>query len=160
LETVKDLIGETVGIRTWVVEAGKVYSGKKLFQEVVRPNIGNSLKICDPYTSARTLDFLTNIGRRCKVFLLTQTIDNKGNFQRELKDFQKEFTEIDIEVKIFSKSTLHDRYMISDDAAWSIGASLKDLGNKDTIITRLGDEIKYALEEMFEKRWNESAPLV
>ena len=156
LKTVKDLIGETVGIRTWVIEAGKVYSGKKLLQEIVLPNISSSLCICDPYVSARTLDFINGIGHKCKISLLTQTIHEKANFQRELTDFRKEFPQIEIEVRLFAKTTLHDRYMISDDSAWSIGSSLKDLGNKDTLVTRLGEEVKFALNEIFEKRWNES----
>src|SRR3989339_2095628 len=101
LKSLKDLIGETVGIRTWVIEAGKVYSGKKLLQEIVQPNIGSSLCICDPYVSARTLDFLNSIGHKCKVSLLTQSLQDKSNFQRELKDFQKEFLEIEIEVRLF-----------------------------------------------------------
>jgi hypothetical protein len=89
--------------------------------------------------------------------LLTQSISDKGTFQRELKDFQKEFPEIEVEVRIFPpKTTLHDRYMLSNDAAWSIGSSLKDLGNKDTLVTRLGDEIRFALAEVFEKRWLDS----
>jgi hypothetical protein len=49
--------------------------------------------------------------------------------------------------------------MISDGAAWSIGSSLKDLGNKDTTITRLGDEVKFTIQEIFEKRWQDSVPL-
>jgi hypothetical protein len=159
LKSVKDLIGETVSVRTWVIEAGKVYSGKKLLQEIVVPNIGTSLYICDPYIGARTLDFINNIGHKCKIQLLTQTIQEKSNFERELNDFKKEFPEIEIEVRIFSKTSLHDRYMISDGAAWSIGSSLKDLGNKDTLVTRLGNEVKFALTEVFENRWLESVPL-
>ena len=160
LKAVKDLVGDTVGVRTWVIEAGKVYSGKKLFQEVVLSSVGSSLKICDPYCGARTIDLLSGIGHNCRVMILTQSIETKGSFQRELEDFQKEYSGIDIEVRVFSASTLHDRYAISDDNCWSIGSSLKDLGNKDTIVTKLGDEIRYALEEMFEERWKRSSPLV
>ena len=159
LKSVKDLIGEPVGIKTWVIEAGKVYSGKKLLQEIVRPHVGSFLKICDPYLGARTLDFINDIDHKCKVKLLTQTVENKGNFQRELKDFQREYPDIEVAVRVYSKSTLHDRYMISDGSVWSIGSSLKDLGNKDTIVTRLGEEVEFALEEMFERRWQESTPL-
>lgn len=158
LKSVKDIIGDTLGNRTYVIEAGKVYSGKKLLQEVIKPDIGNSLKLCDPYIGARTIDFL-NIDHKCKIQILTQTIENKGNFQRELNDFKKEFPEISIEVRVYSKNMLHDRYMISDEAVWSIGSSLKDLGNKDTIINKLGEELKFALEEIFDKRWQESTPL-
>ena len=157
LKTVKDVIGDTLGNRTYVIEAGKVFSGKKLLQETMKPYIGSTLRLCDPYISARTLDFL-NIDHKCKVQILTQVIENKTNFQRELSDFQKEYKDIEVEVRVFSKNNLHDRYMISNDAVWSIGSSLKDLGNKDTIVSRLGDELKFALEEIFEKRWNDSAP--
>ena len=159
LKTVKDLIGESIGVKTWLIEAGRVYSGKKLLQEILYNNIGSYVKLCDPYVSARTLDFLSNIDKKCKVSILTQTIENKGNFERELKDFIKEFPLIEIEVKIYSTSALHDRYLITDDSVWSIGSSLKDLGKKDTIVSKLGDEIKFALQETFEKRWQESQPL-
>jgi len=63
----------------------------------------------------------------------------------------KEFPSIEIEVRIFNEKTLHDRYIISNGNCWSIGSSLKDLGNKDTIITKLEDEVRYAIEEIFEK---------
>lgn len=157
LKLVKDIIGDTLGNRTYVIEAGKVFSGKKLLQEVIKPHIGSILKLCDPYISARTLDFL-NVDHKCKVQILTQVVNSKANFQRELSDFKKEYKDIDIEVRIFTKNNLHDRYMISDDTVWSIGSSLKDLGNKDTIVSKLGEELKFALEEVFEKRWQDSTP--
>ena len=126
---------------------------------MVRSHIGSHLKLCDPYISARTLDFINNIEHKCSVKLLTQVIENKSNFERELKDFEKEYPNIEVEVRVYSKTTLHDRYMLSDDSVWSIGTSLKDLGNKDTIVSKLGDEVKFALEEMFEKRWLEASNL-
>jgi hypothetical protein len=156
LKIVKELVGEIEGTKTFLIEAGKVYSGKKLLQEILANNIGTSMNICDPYIGSRTLDFLTIITKKCKVSILTQTIENKNNFERELKDFKKEFSQIDVEVRVYSKSALHDRYIITDDSVWSVGASLKDLGNKDTIISKLGDEVKDALSETFEKRWQES----
>ena len=159
LKRVKDLLGYEIGARTWLIESGKVYSGKKLFQQVVLSNIGLQLKICDPYCGVRLLDVLSEIKGKCKVFLLTQTIVEKRKFQRELKDFMKEHPEIEIEVRIFNERKLHDRYIISDGNCWAIGSSLKDLGNKDTIITKLGNEVKYALEEIFEKRWKNATPL-
>lgn len=159
LKAVKDLIGETLGVKTWLIEAGKVYSGKKLLQEILYQNIGSYMNICDPYIGARTLDFLSIIDKKCKVNILTQTIENRNNFERELKDFKKEFPLIEIEVRIYSTSALHDRYLITDDSVWSVGSSLKDLGNKDTIVSKLGDEIKFALQETFEKRWQDSQPL-
>lgn len=158
LKAVKDLLGETIGVKTWLIESGKVYSGKKLFQEVVMSKIGSIAKICDPYCGTRTLDLMREIKQKCKIFLLTQAIEQKETFRRELKDFEKEFQHLEIEVRVFDGKTLHDRYIISDGNCWSIGSSLKDLGNKDTTITKLEDEVKYAIEEMFDKRWQEAKP--
>lgn len=159
LKAVKDTLGETIGVKTWLIESGRVYSGKKLFQEIVIPKIGSTAKICDPYCGTRILDLISGIKQKCKIFLLTQVIEKKVTFKRELKDFAKEFQHLKIEVRIFNGKTLHDRYIISDDNCWSIGSSLKDFGNKDTTITKLEDEVRYAIEEMFDKRWQEATPL-
>jgi len=158
LKAVKDTLGETIGVKTWLIESGKVYSGKKLFQEIVMSKKGSTAKICDPYCGTRTLDLIRGIKQKCKIFLLTQAIEQKETFRRELKDFAKEFQHLEIEVRVFNGKTLHDRYIISDGNCWSIGSSLKDLGNKDTTITKLEDEVRYAVEEMFDKRWQEAKP--
>jgi hypothetical protein len=155
LKAVKDLIGDTLSNRTYIIQAGKVFSGKRLLQEIIQNEIGMNLKLCDPYIGSRTLDFI-NIDKKCAIRILTQTIENKTNFQRELADFRREYPAITVEVKIYSKNALHDRYMLSDTTVWSIGSSLKDLGNKDTIINQLGQEVFSALEQMFETRWQES----
>lgn len=156
LKTVKELVGEVEGVKSILIEAGKMYSGKKLLQQILSNNIGSFMNICDPYIGARTLDFLSIIKKKCKVNILTQKIENKNSFERELKDFKKEFPLIEVEVRVYSSSALHDRYIITDDSVWSVGASLKDLGNKDTIISKLGDEVKFALQETFEKRYQEA----
>jgi hypothetical protein len=158
LKEVKDMLGETIGVKIWLIESGKVYSGKKLFQEIVTSKIGSTAKICDPYCGLRTLDLIMGIKKECRISLLTQTIEQKEAFRRELKDFAKEFQHLKVEVRIFEGKTLHDRYIISDDDCWSIGSSLKDFGNKDTIIMKLEDEVRYAIEEMFDKRWQEATP--
>jgi hypothetical protein len=158
LKTVKDMLGESIGAKTWLIESGKVYSGKKLFQEIVMSKIGSSAKICDPYCGTRILDLISGIKQKCEIFLLTQVIEQKESFKRELVDFSKEFQHLKIEVRIFKGKMLHDRYIISDGNCWSIGSSLKDFGSKDTTITKLEDEVRYAIEEMFDKRWQEATP--
>lgn len=158
LKEVKGMLGETIGAKTWLIEAGKVYSGKKLFQEIVMSKIGSTAKICDPYCGTRIFDLISGIQHKCGIFLLTQAIEQKQSFKRELVDFSKEFQHLKIDVRIFNGKALHDRYIISDGNCWSIGSSLKDFGNKDTTITKLEDEVKYAIEEMFDKRWQEATP--
>jgi hypothetical protein len=68
---------------------------------------------------------------------------------------QKE-TGIVIEVKVNNK--IHDRYLITGDKCWSFGASIKDLGNKDTTIREIS-EVTESMEEMFLERWKESPDL-
>jgi hypothetical protein len=147
LKEVKDTLGETIGVKTWLIESGKVYSGKKLFQEIVMSKIGSAAKICDPYCGTRILDLISGIKQNCKISLLTQVIEQKETFKRELQDFAKEFQHLKIEVRIFNGKTLHDRYIISDGNCWSIGSSLKNFGNKDTTITKLEGEVRYAIEK-------------
>ena len=89
LKTVKELVGEVVGVKTILIEAGKHYSGKKLLQKILFKNIGSFMNICDPYIGTRTLDFLTIIDKKCKVNILTQTIENKNVFEKRVKRFQK-----------------------------------------------------------------------
>jgi hypothetical protein len=160
LKTVKDMLGESIGAKTWLIESGKVYSGKKLFQEIVMSKIASSAKICDPYCGTRILDLISEIKQKCTISLLTQLVEQEATFKRELKDFAKEFQHLKIEVRVFNGKNLHDRYIISDGNCWSIGSSLKDLGNRDTTITKLEDEVRYAIEEMFDKRWREATPFI
>jgi hypothetical protein len=53
---------------------------------------------------------------------------------------------------------IHDRYLISGDRCWSFGTSIKDLGNKDSIIREIS-EIVYTLRGVFDERWNEAQTL-
>lgn len=158
LKATKNILGETIGVKTWLIESGKVYSGKKLFQELVMSKIQSTAKICDPYCGTRILDLMSGIEQKCNILLLTQTIEKKETFKRELNDFAKEYKHLKITVRIFDSKTLHDRYIISNGHCWSIGSSLKNLGNRDTTITKLEDEVRYAIEEMFDKRWRKATP--
>jgi hypothetical protein len=159
LKATKALITDTVGTSTWFIESGKAFSGKKLFKEIVLSAVGSYMKICDPYCGVRILDLLSEISENCKISLLTQTVEKEAQFKRELADFKKELPNIDIEVRIFATNKLHDRYIITESTCWSIGSSLKDLGNKDTLVTKLTDEIRQAIEETFEARWKISNPI-
>ncbi len=121
-----------------LIQAGKIYSGKRAIEALVFKRIGSYIKLCDPYCGTKTLDIIGNIPHKCEIFLLTQNIDKKENFKRDLADFEKEFRDLKIQIKVFSSKVLHDRYLITNDYCWSIGASLKDFGNKDTSISQNG----------------------
>jgi hypothetical protein len=59
------------------------------------------------------------------------------------------------EIKINKK--IHDRFIICGDMCWSIGSSIKDLGNKDTIVREI-NEVAFSLRHLFLQRWDEGEP--
>ena len=65
--------------------------------------------------------------------------------------FEREYG-IKVEIRINKK--IHDRFIIAGNKCWHIGTSIKDLGNKDTIIKDLS-EVCDSLRYLFEERWNE-----
>ncbi len=74
----------------------------------------------------------------------------------KLKDYQRSFkkeTEINVEIKINKK--IHERFLICGKKCWSIGSSIKDLGNKDAIIKEV-TEVLESLRELFVERFNGS----
>jgi len=158
LKVVKDLLAQSMGAKVWLIEAGATYSGKKLFKEIVLSKPSSIIKICDPYCGVKLLDLLSEIKGNCKVHVLTQTIERKEKFKRELEDFKREFQNIEIEIRVFEDNKLHDRYIITETDYLSVGISIKDIGKKDALITKLPDEVKYALEEIFNKRWQSAKP--
>lgn len=157
LKRVKDLLGSEMGVKTWIIKSGKPYTEKRHFQDAILSELKGLIKICDPYCGLRTLDLLSNIKSECEILFLTQIIENEKKFLRDLKDFEKEFPHIKIKIKIHKGRKLHDRYMICDEKCWIIGQSLKDIGKKDAIIIEL--EKLQALNEIFDKRWNEATIL-
>ena len=52
------------------------------------------------------------------------------------------------------KHTFHDRFIIIDDLVWSIGSSLKDIGNYHTTIYRLEGDLPGQVIDEFQKGWN------
>jgi len=60
---------------------------------------------------------------------------------------------ITIEVKVNQK--IHDRFIISGKQCWSIGSSIKDLGNKDTTIREIS-EVVTSMKALFFERWTET----
>lgn len=52
------------------------------------------------------------------------------------------------------KHTFHDRFIIIDNFVWSIGSSLKDIGNYHTTIYRLEGDLPDQVIDEFKKGWN------
>ena len=122
------------------------------------------MDVFNPYLSARTLDVLSNYSGK-EINILT-SIDNlrpqdKSQFIREYKDFKKENSKI--EIKDYSSSELHDRYILSKNFLIILGHGIKDLGNRDSFAIVLDKKVSTniieSLTEVFDRRWKQSTSL-
>ncbi len=132
---------------------------RRKLEDLVSKLKGKELKICDPYYGLNTLGVLEEIvrsGHRVK-FLSHKTNENVTKFNKELTYLKKHYPK-KIELRIYPKKELHDRYILCDDAFLIVGQGIKDLGNKESLVVviedRFGKETRKLLEKTFFERWN------
>lgn len=157
LKRIEQVFGQVGKMPVHVIKSGENISAIKLFEEFLASQIGDSdLLLCDSHISSSTLFPFTVLKGKIKSFkVLTANIYDSDKFKDYRKKMSKELG-IQIEVKINQK--IHERYIISKGKCWSIGSSIKDFGNKDTILKEIS-EVVASMKELFELRWNEGTSL-
>jgi hypothetical protein len=96
---------------------------------IVDAFIGTSLLI--------TLRSLTVPAVSVKVLTIAKNL--KPDFRLELTAFKKQVTNVTIEIR--TTGAFHDRFIVIDDAAfYHVGASIKDVGGKAFMISRIEDK--------------------
>ena len=130
--------------------------------ELVAKLKGKELRISDPYYGLNTLNILEEIvrGKKKVKFISHQTNESAIKFIRELKYLQRHYPKM-IEMRVYPRNELHDRYIIADDSLVIVGHGIKDLGNKESLILviddRLGQDVRKELERAFWKRWQDQS---
>lgn len=143
-----------------LIEPNKPFTAKKFISDLISKLSGEIL-ICDPYIDARTLDVLVaGLDKQAHVKLLTQRVVDKtpGSFLRVLNDLKKEG--FSITVRVNKKGDIHDRYLMDHRNFWFSGNSLNHLGEKESMILALGQDVRIAMKATFEKRWATAIPIV
>lgn len=134
-----------------LIPAGAHFAAQRVTKEI----FGSAklyLDIIDPYAGAQLFDRISDADISVDVRIIT--MDQRGRSYYEA--FKKNYPTI--EMRALDK-VLHDRFVLVDRVSgYHFGHSLKDLGNKDTRISRLTD-VK-ATMALFEMRWAESKPLL
>ena len=141
------------------IEANKPFAGKSISKKIFIGMTG-TVMICDPYFDSATLDFLyRNFSKKVEIRLLTQKIKDvpSGSLSSQIKELRKEGYHL--EVRIYSSSDLHDRYVIDTKDLWLSGNSFNSLGNKESFITRIGSDIRESVLATFNIRWKSSTPI-
>ena len=107
----------------------------------------------DPYVDQKTLEVIHKhfANRKLSIKILTSKVTNATQFKSDLEKLKVE--RVNIEVRKIGKGILHDRYFMDDDHFWFSGNSLNNLGNKESFIVRLDDDIRQSMLKTFNSRW-------
>ncbi len=154
LKRIRTLLGQVEKTPVYVIKSGQSFSAIMLFEKFLSTEINaEELLLCDPHISASTLFPLATLKGKVKTInILTSNIYDSSKFEAYRDKMQKE-TGANIDVRVSRK--IHDRYLISNDRCWTIGTSIKDLGNKDTTIREIS-EVSNSMRELFIERWSET----
>jgi len=154
LKKVWAFIGQIAKSRVYILKSGEHFTAIKLFEEFLQNEMKDGeILLSDTWISPSTLFPFSTLKGKLKYFrILTSNITEIEKFREYKKKFEKE---MELKLEIRKNTKVHDRWLICGEKCWSLGGSIKDLGNKDTIISELND-VKDSLKELFEVRWEES----
>ena len=110
-----------------------------------------TVRVCDPYTDAVTLEQLDACDSSLDVKLLTQTVRDSGKLRRLVGAARRDFA--GFEIRTAPQKNLHDRYVIDDDSMIILGSSLNGFGKKQSFIIRVGADFRTGMLQQFEQLW-------
>lgn len=137
-----------------IIEPGKPFSAKNVEIKKVFSSLSGEFLVSDPYLDVHTLDVIFKaVDTNTPVKILSQNLVDKpsGAFGRHLGDLRKEGYKI--EIGIYYGSDLHDRYIMDSKTFWLSGNSLNHLGEKESFLVRLGEDIRQSMTATFNNRW-------
>lgn len=137
-----------------LVDANKPFSAKNFTLKEVLGSSYKELAVCDPYVDLHTLDIIfKNFKKNVPIRVLTYTVTDKppGTFKRQLQALNKEG--FNVEVRVYMSNVLHDRYIMSNKHFWFSGNSLNHLGEKESLLVLLGEDVRQAMLSVHNSRW-------
>ena len=114
--------------------------------------------ICDPYLAPRSLDFMARLTSATEVRVLTQQVDKENSLKRDLRPLSLQLG-IPVEIRRVSTRVLHDRYLIDDSEMFILGTSLNGLGLKQSMVVRVGPDLRATALSEFERLWTSAAAI-
>jgi len=153
LKKIREVLHQIEKQPVYLIKSGTNFTAIRLFEEFLQTEIkADQLLLFDSYISHLTLfPFAILNGKLKTINILTTKIHDKEKFDAYVEKMKKEMN-IDVKFKINPK--IHDRFVIAGNKAWSIGASIKDFGNKDTMIKEIS-EVYDSMKDLFQERWSE-----
>lgn len=148
-------------IKSVYIEAGKPITAMKKVGEILKGLRGKVL-ICDNYFGVRSMINLYKLKGSKKVSFICGNVNGDEKEMRKLvKDYNKEGCSL--EVKVFDRAQLHDRYILTDKELIILGHGFADLGNKESlnivIPNNLVKDISDDLRNRFIQKWKSAKVL-
>jgi hypothetical protein len=116
------------------------------------------VKLCDPYLGPRSLDFLSTITAASELRVLTDRVERENAVRRDLKALRSQMG-YPVEIRRVGSHVLHDRYLIDRGGMLLIGTSLNGLGLKQSMVVRVGNDLRLAAEQGFDALWSSGTAL-
>jgi hypothetical protein len=152
LKKIRNIFGQVEKSPVYVIKSGQNFTAIKLFEEFLSQLKGEEILLCDPHISNVTLFPFSNLKDKFKSMkILTTNIYDHEKFESYKKKMSKE---LGVQIEIRTNQKIHDRFIICGDKCWTIGSSIKDLGNKDATIREIS-EVTSSMKYLFSERWNE-----
>lgn len=111
---------------------GQIFDAHTFILEIIK-SAKTSITLIDNYIDSSTLTMLSN-NQTATILLISHTVSKQ--LKLDIEKYNKQYKPL----KIVADRTYHDRYIIIDsNKVYSIGASLKDAGNKIFNINLMSD---------------------
>ena len=111
---------------------GQIFDAHTFILEIIK-SAKTSITLIDNYIDSSTLTMLSN-NQTATILLISHTVSKQ--LKLDIEKYNKQYKPL----KIVADRTYHDRYIIIDsNKVYSIGASLKDAGNKTFNINLMSD---------------------
>lgn len=138
-----------------LIKAGTTGVVDKLLSDLYSKNGPvQEILLCDSWISAATLRPFSIFKGKTKVLKILTF--NVAESHSTLQSYIEGFTTVNsITVEIRKTATAHDRYLLYGNNCFLFGASLKDVGKKDTTITQ-DNASSGTFRSLFLVRWRES----
>lgn len=157
VKKIREVLGQVEKLPIYLIKSGENFGAIKLLEEFLYKEImGDEISLCDSHISHSTLfPFAVLKGKIKSIKILTSNVYDSAKMKAYTKKMKKE---MGISIEIKNNKKIHDRFLICGDKCWAIGSSIKDLGNKDTVIREIS-EVASSMKDLFSERWDESCDI-
>jgi hypothetical protein len=131
-----------------LIPAGRLIKGIEEIESLLAHNCHGYVKLCDAYCSRRTLSVLEATPKALPLTVLTMNVSDENDFTEALSRARQSGRKMSVSV-LMTKPGFHDRYIITQGLGWTIGTSVKDIGNRDTLIHEIEnrDEVEKMIDD-------------